>query len=79
MNRFVDELLPRDVLTGKIREQMKKDGTDFVWEDLRTIPRDELVSHFPNIIEHCKEMGYDVFKELFLLFRHSTISWAASR
>ncbi len=47
MNRFVDELLPRDVLTGKIREQMKKDGTDFVWEDLRTIPRDELVSHFP--------------------------------
>ena len=33
MNRFVDELLPRDVLTGKIREQMKKDGTDFVWED----------------------------------------------
>ena len=44
-------------------EQMKKDGTDFVWEDLRTIPRDELVSHFPNIIEHCKEMGYDVFKE----------------
>ena len=63
MNRFVDELLPRDVLTGKIREQMKKDGTDFVWEDLRTIPRDELISHFPNIIEHCKEMGYDVFKE----------------
>ena len=47
----------------QIREQMKKDGTDFVWEDLRTIPRDELVSHFPNIIEHCKEMGYDVFKE----------------
>ena len=25
MNRFVDELLPRDVLTGKIREQMKKE------------------------------------------------------
>lgn len=63
MNRFVDELLPRDVLTGKIREQMAKDGTDFVWEDLRTIPKEELVSHFPNIIEHCKEMGYDVFTE----------------
>lgn len=63
MNRFVNELLPRDVLTGKIREQMAKDGTDFVWEDLRTIPRDELVAHFPNIIEHCREMGYDVFSE----------------
>lgn len=24
MNRFVNELLPRDVLTGKIREQMKR-------------------------------------------------------
>ena len=42
---------------------MEKDGTDFVWEDLRTIPQKELREHFPNIIEHCKEMGYDVTKE----------------
>ena len=42
---------------------MKKDGTDFVWEDLRTIPRDELINHFPNIVSHCKEAGYDVFTE----------------
>lgn len=42
---------------------MKKDGTDFVWEDLRTIPRDELEMHFPNIIEHCRQKGYDVTKE----------------
>ena len=63
MERFVNELLPRDRLTEKIWEQMEKDGTEFVWEDLRTIPEDELISHFPNIIEHCKKMGYDVFKE----------------
>ena len=63
MNRFVDELLPRDLLTEKIREQMEKDGTDFVWEDLRTIPDQELRSHFPNIVDKCKQMGYDVFKE----------------
>lgn len=63
MNRFVNELLPRDVLTEKIFEQMEKDGTEFVWEDLQTIPKDELMEHFPNIIEHCKEMGYDVFSE----------------
>ncbi len=63
MNRFVDELLPRDLLTQEIRKQMKKDGTDFVWEDLRPIPKEELTSHFPNIIEHCKKMGYDVFSE----------------
>ena len=35
----------------------------FVWEDLRTIPEDELNRHFPNIVEHCREMGYDVTKE----------------
>ncbi len=62
-NRFVNELLPRDLLTKEILKQMEKDGTEFVWEDLRTIPRDELESHFPNIIEHCREMGYDITKE----------------
>lgn len=61
--RFVDELLPRDVLTEAILKQMKKDGTEFVWEDLRSIPREELLSHFPNIVKHCGEAGYDVMKE----------------
>lgn len=62
-NRFVDELLPRDLLTEAIYKQMEKDGTDFVWEDLRPIPSEELELHFPNIVAHCKEMGYDVTKE----------------
>lgn len=62
-NRFVDELLPRDLLTKEIWKQMKKDGTDYVWEDLRTIPEKELKEHFPNIIKYCKEHGYDVTKE----------------
>lgn len=61
--RFVNELLPRDVLTGEIHKQMEKDGTKFVWEDLRTIPTEELKTHFPNIVEHCRKMGYDVTKE----------------
>lgn len=63
MKRFVDELLPRDLLTAAIREQMQKDGTDFVWEDLRPIPEKELYEHFPNIVDHCRQMGYDVTKE----------------
>ncbi len=62
-NRFVNELLPRDVLTKAIKEQMEKDDTEFVWEDLRPIPLEELRSHFPNIVEHCEELGYDVTKE----------------
>lgn len=62
-NRFVNELLPRDLLTKEIQKQMEKDQTEFVWEDLRTIPEEELKAHFPNIVEHCREMGYDVAKE----------------
>ena len=63
MERFVNELIPRDKLTAAIREQMAKDGTEHVWEDMRTIPADELVSHFPNILEYCKDHGYDATKE----------------
>ncbi len=63
MERFVNELLPRDLLTEAIKEQMKKDGTDFVWEDLRTIPEEELSEHFPNIVQHCRDKSYDVTKE----------------
>lgn len=59
MERFVDELQPRDIVTQAILRQMEKDGTDHVWEDLRPIPRKELLSHFPNIVEYCKAYGYD--------------------
>ena len=62
-NRFVDELLPRDLLTKAILEQMEKDGTEYVWEDLRDIPEEELESHFPNIMEYCLNHGYDVRKD----------------
>ena len=63
MERFVDELQPRDVVTKAILKQMEKDGTDHVWEDLRPIPREELLSHFPNIVAYCREHGYDPEKE----------------
>ena len=62
-NRFVDELLPRDLLTKEIYKQMKKDGTRHVWEDMRTIPEEEIRSHFPNIMKQLKDNGYDVLKE----------------
>ncbi len=61
--RFTDELQPRDVVTAAIYRQMEKDKTDFVWLDMRTIPREEIISHFPSIVEKCREEGYDVFSE----------------
>lgn len=63
MERFVDELLPRDALTVRIREQMKRDDAPHVWLSMENIPREEIEQHFPNICEHCKEQGYDVFHE----------------
>ena len=62
-NRFVDELLPRDVVTKAIQEQMKKDGTDYVWLSLEKIPKEIILSHFPNIYQHCLEEGYNATKE----------------
>ena len=63
MERFVDELLPRDRVTEAIRKQMEKDGTEYVWEDLRSISEEDIHTHFPNIAEHCMAQNYDVTKE----------------
>lgn len=61
--RFVNELLPRDVVTKVIQEQMEKDGTDYVWLSMEKISRETIMAHFPNIYQHCLEEGYDVTKE----------------
>ena len=61
--RFTDELQPRDVVTAEIKKQMQKDGTPFVWLDMRTIPKEEVLSHFPSIVERCAEEGIDVFTQ----------------
>lgn len=61
--RFTNELLPRDILTGEIRKQMAKDGTKHVWLDMRPLGEDTICNHFPNIREKCMEEGYDVLNE----------------
>jgi len=61
--RFANELLPRDLLTEEIRKQMAKDGTKHVWEDLRPLGEEVLKKHFPNILQHCIDAGYDPLKE----------------
>ena len=61
--RFVDELLPRDVVTKAIYRQMDKDKTDYVWLSMENIPKDTILNHFPNIYNHCLNEGYDVTKE----------------
>lgn len=61
--RFVNELLPRDVVANAIFEEMKKEGSEHVWLSLENIPSKEIITHFPNIYEFCLEAGYDITKE----------------
>ena len=61
--RFTNELQPRDLLTQAITIQMEKDGTDFVWEDMRPLGEKTILEHFPNIFQKCMEEGFDPRKE----------------
>ena len=61
--RFVNELLPRDVVANAIFAEMKKEGSKHVWLSLAPIPEEEIKTHFPNIYQRCLDEGYDVTKE----------------
>ena len=61
--RFVNELLPRDVVANAIFAEMKKEGTKHVWLSMAPIPEDEIRTHFPNIYQRCLDEGYDATKE----------------
>ncbi|GHU54714.1 L-aspartate oxidase [Clostridia bacterium] len=61
-NRFVNELLPRDVLSLKIAEQMKSDNSEYIYLSAEKIDKNELLRHFPYICKHCEEQGFDLTK-----------------
>ena len=61
--RFVNELLPRDVVANAIFEQMKKDSTEHVWLSMEKIPENEIKTHFVHIYEKCLEEGFDCTKK----------------
>lgn len=64
LERFVDELLPRDIVTKAIQKQMKIDNTDFVWLSMKHMGNQQIKKRFPNIYNYCLEHGYDATKDL---------------
>lgn len=61
--RFVDELLPRDVVTEAIFREMEKEGTEYEYLSFEKVPENIVREHFPNIYKRCIEEGYDLLKE----------------
>lgn len=61
--RFVDELLPRDLLTKEVHRQMAQDSMPYVRLSMAPIPQDTILHHFPHIYRRCLEEGYDCTAE----------------
>lgn len=62
--RFVNELLPRDVVTQAIEKEMKREGSKHVWIDMRMLGEVIIKTRFPNIYQKCMEEGVDPSKDL---------------
>lgn len=60
--RFINELLPRDVVTKAIHAEMEAEGTDHEFLSFRDVPEAIIKGHFPHIYERCLEEGYDILK-----------------
>ena len=61
--RFVDELLPRDVVSQAIFKEMKKTNSSYVLLDISFLDEDYLKSRFSTIYNKCLERGTDITKE----------------
>ncbi|WP_394271845.1 L-aspartate oxidase [Butyricicoccus sp.] len=61
--RFVNELLPRDLLAKEIGRQMKIDNRPYVELSVTHLDPNFVKKRFPNIYRQCLEEGYDMTKE----------------
>ena len=61
--RFVNELLPRDVVTEAIHREMEKENVQYEFLSFKNVKKEVILNHFPNIYDRCLEEGYDILKE----------------
>lgn len=61
--RFVDELLPRDVVSRAMFAEMEKEGVAHQWLDFSPIPLD-IKDRFPHIYQTIKATGIDPERDL---------------
>ena len=65
MHKFDErgELAPRDIVARAIDHEMKRLGSDCVYLDMSHKSKAFIQSHFPNIEEQCRKLGFDLSKE----------------
>lgn len=63
-NRFVDELLPRDVVAASIEAKKKEIGSPYIYLDATKLKVDFLKVRFKGIYENLLDKGYDLAKDL---------------
>ncbi len=56
-------LAPRDIVARAIDSEMKQRGEDHVYLDVTHKDADETRHHFPNIYQHCLELGIDITRD----------------
>ncbi|KAK9814166.1 hypothetical protein WJX72_001545 [[Myrmecia] bisecta] len=54
------ELAPRDVVARSIHDQMMRRNESHVLLDISHCPKDNILSHFPNIAARCRMAGIDI-------------------
>lgn len=63
MERFVNELLPRDVVSNAIKQEMDKFNMPYVYLSVMHMDHEQIQKRFPHIYKHCLEEGYDMYNE----------------
>jgi L-aspartate oxidase len=58
------DLAPRDIVARAIDNEMKVNGTEFVYLDCRHMDTEKFKEHFPNIYAKCLSIGIDVSKDM---------------
>ena len=64
-HRFVDELLPRDVVSRAIRKKMEEDQSNHVYLSLERVRnRENIDERFPTVFKACMDKGLDIRKDM---------------
>lgn len=61
--RFVDELLPRNIVSKAILEEENKTNSKYVYLDITHMPKEFIIKRFPLIYSECKSRNLDITKE----------------